>query len=189
MKRIDQALLWTAGVLALAIVTFNGGSRFKAFCADEDANDAAQVCSESQDQMRSAQLNRKFQAEIDTFARQASHFMPPATVRAVIETVKNEADSDITTDLILRLIARESRFNPLAVGREGEIGLTQIKPHIAALHGYSRADLFDPIKNVKAGSRELKRLVRVMHSRDLALATYAGGPTPAIYYARDIKGK
>ena len=189
MKRIDQALLWTVGVLALALVIFNGSARFEAFCADLDARDAAQICFESQDQLKTAQLNRKFQANINTFAQMAGHFMPPATVRAVIETVKNEADSDITTDLILRLIARESRFNPLAVGREGEIGLTQIKPHIAALHGYSRADLFDPIKNVKAGTRELKRLVRVMHSRDLALAAYAGGPTPAIYYARDIKGK
>lgn len=65
------------------------------------------------------------------------------------------AAEGILSDLARALVKVESGFNPHRVGRDGEIGLTQIKPQTArglGFAGSSRA-LFDPATNLKWGLR------------------------------------
>ena len=89
-----------------------------------------------------------------------------------------EADMPrINTALVKAVIKLESRGNPKAVSRAGCIGLMQVKPSTGRMLGYSRAELFDPEKNVEAGTRYLEMLVdKTGHIED-ALAAYNCGPS------------
>jgi len=78
--------------------------------------------------------------------------------------------------LIKAVIEVESRGNPKAVSRAGCIGLMQIKPSTGRMLGYSRAELFDPEKNVAAGTRYLEMLIDQTGHIEDALAAYNCGP-------------
>jgi Transglycosylase SLT domain len=78
-------------------------------------------------------------------------------------------------DLIVRVIAMESNFNPRAVSRRQALGLMQLLPQTAA--HYSIADIFDPAQNIDAGAHYLKDLLtRYRGDLTLALAAYNAGP-------------
>ena len=79
----------------------------------------------------------------------------------------------IPEDLFLRLVQRESGWNPQAVSTKGATGLAQLMPGTAALLGVA---IEDPTQNLDGGARYL----RMMHDRfgdwRLALAAYNAGP-------------
>ena len=88
-----------------------------------------------------------------------------------------EADMPrINTALVKAVIKLESRGNPKAVSRAGCIGLMQVKPSTGRMLGYSRAELFDPEKNVEAGTRYLEMLMDETGQIEAALAAYNCGP-------------
>lgn len=79
--------------------------------------------------------------------------------------------------LIIAVIAIESRFNPIAESINGARGLMQVIPkyHAAKLAEYGgEKALFDPVTNIKIGSRILKDYIRLTGNLGIALQMYGG---------------
>jgi soluble lytic murein transglycosylase len=108
----------------------------------------------------------------------------PLHYRQEIEAAARRMNHD--PFLIASIIRQESGFNPDVVSNAGAVGLMQIMPHevrqIGAAVGMpnaTRADLFDPAKNVLLGAAEFRQKLTLMNgNRMLAIAAYNAGPTP-----------
>jgi hypothetical protein len=84
--------------------------------------------------------------------------------------------SQIAPTLILSIMAIESRFNPFASGSQGGMGLMQIEPdaHSTALSPFGgRLAAFDPLTNLRVGTRHLQGLIQDSASLEDALRLYA----------------
>jgi soluble lytic murein transglycosylase-like protein len=84
----------------------------------------------------------------------------------------------VPESLIHRVIVRESRYNPRAIGKGGAMGLMQIKHATARGMGYSgsAAGLLDAETNIKYAVRYLAGAYRVARgNHDRAVALYARG--------------
>lgn len=79
----------------------------------------------------------------------------------------------IPEDLFLRLVQRESGWNPRARSHKGALGLAQLMPTTAARLA---VDPLDPVQNLDGGARYLKRQFERFRSWPLALAAYNAGP-------------
>lgn len=88
--------------------------------------------------------------------------------------------------LVKAVVWRESRFDPLAKGRKGEIGLMQIMETTARewaaaekIQFFSHIELYDPWKNTRAGAWYLGKVQRRYANTDnplpYALADYNAG--------------
>jgi soluble lytic murein transglycosylase len=86
------------------------------------------------------------------------------------------------------VIWQESKFNPNAQGKAGEIGLMQIREEAAfewadaeKIHPFEHREIFDPKKNIEAGTFYLSQLVKRYKNTDnplpYALADYNAGRT------------
>jgi soluble lytic murein transglycosylase-like protein len=84
--------------------------------------------------------------------------------------------SQIAPTLILSIMAIESRFNPFASGSQGGMGLMQIEPdaHSTALSPFGgRLAAFDPLTNLRVGTRHLQGLIQDSATLEDALRLYA----------------
>ncbi|RME18786.1 MAG: lytic transglycosylase domain-containing protein [Alphaproteobacteria bacterium] len=88
----------------------------------------------------------------------------------------------VPVDLFLRLVQRESGWNPKAVSAKGAIGLAQLMPQTAARLGVNPND---PAENLEGGARYLRMQYERFHSWRLALAAYNAGPDAVAEY-RDV---
>jgi hypothetical protein len=85
--------------------------------------------------------------------------------------------------LLLALIKVESGFDHFAVSPVGAEGLMQIMPttgrFLADQNGFTRPDghTFDPVLNVRLGTRYLAQLQHQFGSLEVALTAYNRGPT------------
>jgi soluble lytic murein transglycosylase-like protein len=88
--------------------------------------------------------------------------------------------------IVMSVIWKESSFRPGVVARgSGAIGYMQLKPSTAKPYGFSREDLFDPEKNIEAGTRYLvdniKRFSKYTNNPEdalgLGLIAYNMGPS------------
>jgi soluble lytic murein transglycosylase-like protein len=79
--------------------------------------------------------------------------------------------------LVRAVIRQESAFDPQAKSRAGAIGLMQLMPANAAKLGFTEAELWEPAKNVLAGTRFLAVLLK-HYDGDLisALVAYNAHP-------------
>lgn len=90
--------------------------------------------------------------------------------------------------LVKAVIKRESRFNPNALGKKGEIGLMQVTPTVGREHAsikrlekFSPQELYDPTLNVQIGCWYLAKAMRCYEDFNdpvpFALAYYNAGAT------------
>jgi soluble lytic murein transglycosylase-like protein len=95
---------------------------------------------------------------------------------------QHAAANGIPASLVHRVIVRESRYNPSAIGRGGAMGMMQIKHATARGMGYSgsAAGLLDANTNLTYAVRYLAGAYRAANGNaDRAVAYYASG----YYYA------
>ncbi|MBI3878171.1 MAG: lytic transglycosylase domain-containing protein [Verrucomicrobia bacterium] len=86
--------------------------------------------------------------------------------------------------LVKAVVWRESKFDPHARGRAGEIGLMQIMPSVASEWAEAERvtlySLYDPETNIRCGAWQLARLLKRYRNTDnpvpYALAAYNAGP-------------
>jgi soluble lytic murein transglycosylase-like protein len=105
----------------------------------------------------------------------------PAVHRRVAGAVLAESDrAGLDPLLVLAVIHVESSFEPKAESRAGAVGLMQVRrPTLREELGRSRirfSDAFDPLTNVQAGVRYLRRMLDRFGELDLALMAYNAGP-------------
>lgn len=79
----------------------------------------------------------------------------------------------IDPDLFVRMINRESAFDPTAVSPKGAIGLGQLMPGTASDLG---VDPNDPIQNLTGAARYYKQQLEAFGNPTIALAAYNAGP-------------
>jgi soluble lytic murein transglycosylase-like protein len=75
--------------------------------------------------------------------------------------------------VLVALIARESRCDTMAVGRDDDLGLGQLRG--VARAGLSRRDAHDPAKNLNATARWLAAMTTWCGSTSLGLGAYNTG--------------
>lgn len=83
----------------------------------------------------------------------------------------------VPSELVRAVIRQESGFNERALSRSGARGLMQVMPFNARLLAMSEGDLWNPEKNILAGTRLLAILLKY-YAGDLisALTAYNSGP-------------
>jgi len=107
----------------------------------------------------------------------ASHAVAATSTRRPYSAlVKRVSDRyGIDHNLVHAIIAVESAYDPMAVSRQGAVGLMQLLPATAAELGIH--DLTDAHDNIVGGVRHLKRMLdQFSGNLTLALAAYNAGP-------------
>ncbi len=95
------------------------------------------------------------------------------------------AEFDIDRALVHAVITAESGYNPSAVSRAGALGLMQLMPQTAKR--YAVADAFDPIQNIRGGTRYLRDLLdQFDNNLELAVAAYNAGESAVLRYGGRI---
>jgi soluble lytic murein transglycosylase-like protein len=111
--------------------------------------------------------------------RLATSTLPVTIYDAFIETVSRE--QGLSADLIKAVALVESGLNPRAVSPKGAQGLMQLMPATARHYGVQ--DAFDPLENLRGGSRHLRHLLDEFGGDlTLALAAYNAGSTAVRRY-------
>lgn len=113
-----------------------------------------------------------------------------ATHARITRTILAEAKAaNLDPLLVLAVIHVESMFDPDALSPVGAVGLMQLlEPTMEEelkRTGHEKAEPNDPIANVKAGVRYLRRMVKKFGEVDVALMAYNAGPGRIVQYLRD----
>lgn len=102
----------------------------------------------------------------------------------ILSTIREAALlHDIPEDIFMRLIRKESGFNPNARSEKGAVGLAQLMPGTAEEMGVY---VDDPIMNVFGGAKYLKQLYDRYGDWPTAVAAYNSGPTAVNEAGRSI---
>ena len=109
--------------------------------------------------------------------------LAPFEIQRTAEAIVEESERwGLDRELILAVIYTESAFHSFAVSNKGAMGLMQIMPATgemlaAELETEWRPEiLFEPVTNVRMGTRYLALLYEKYGSWDRALAAYNWGP-------------
>jgi hypothetical protein len=124
-----------------------------------------------------ADVAHRVYAEVDLRSRKLGRSERTRIARAILEEATRAAMDPL---LVVAVIHVESRFDPGATSGVGAIGLMQLlRPTMQEEAERSRLDSADPrnpIANVRAGVRYLRRMVAAFRDVDLALMAYNAGP-------------
>ena len=97
-----------------------------------------------------------------------------ARYQSLIDTIA--LGEGLDPDLAHAVITAESHYNPVAASSAKAVGLMQIIPGTAIRFGLQPGERTDPAKNVRAGVRYLKWLLRYFQGQvHLAVAAYNAG--------------
>jgi hypothetical protein len=110
--------------------------------------------------------------------------------RLLARTIVGEAESArIDPLLVLALIQVESSFDLDALSHRGAMGLMQLRAPTMRREleraGLGVADPSDPVANVQAGVRYLRRLLDAFGHEEVALMAYNAGPNRILGYLRE----
>jgi soluble lytic murein transglycosylase len=100
--------------------------------------------------------------------------------------------SGIDPDMVYSLIRQESFFDPAAVSGAGAVGLMQLMPETAKAVGRKlgiradRAELFNPVVNIRLGVAFFEERVSRAGSLPAALAGYNAGENRAALWSRTL---
>ena len=83
-------------------------------------------------------------------------------------------DFGVNEDIFLRLIQKESSWNPRARSGVGAMGLVQLMP--ATAEGLGVRDPYDPVQSITGGARYLSQQLKRFGNYEKALAAYNAGP-------------
>jgi soluble lytic murein transglycosylase-like protein len=100
-----------------------------------------------------------------------------SAIRALVDQVAARVGLD--RRLAHAVVHIESNYQPLAISPKGAVGLMQIMP--ALVRQYGLEDPFDPIRNLEAGMRHLRRLLGRFDMQG-ALAAYNAGENAVTRY-------
>jgi hypothetical protein len=104
------------------------------------------------------------------------HDDPVPEVPYGAEIHRAAAAAGLNPAIVAALIRAESAYDHRAVSRKGARGLMQLMPATAERFGVGSHELFDPARNLAAGTAYLARLVeRYDGALDLVLAGYNAG--------------
>ncbi|HVV94985.1 MAG TPA: transglycosylase SLT domain-containing protein [Hyphomicrobiales bacterium] len=98
--------------------------------------------------------------------------LPLAVVQEIV--AQAAARENLPADFLLRLIRRESAFDPFAVSRAGAQGIAQFMPATASAR--SLANPFDPAQAIPQSARYVHELEEQFGNLGLAAAAYNAGP-------------
>lgn len=88
---------------------------------------------------------------------------------------KHSTERGLKPELVRKLIAIASGYNPDKVGEDGQLGLMQVKPEIFRQFGYSNP--FDATQNISAGTQYLSQMMQKNGGNvSNALASYNSDP-------------
>lgn len=83
-------------------------------------------------------------------------------------------DFGVNEDIFLKLVQKESGWNPQAKSSAGAMGLVQLMPGTA--QGLGVSNPYDPVQSLTGGARYLSQQLKRFGSYDKALAAYNAGP-------------
>jgi hypothetical protein len=172
------------GVFAAALAVPSGlGEGPRAIAASEHV---AQACSASACEPGPAGLVDRVDGEILARIPQ----LDPFERRLLARTIVGEAEgARIDPLLVLALIEVESSFDLEALSGRGAMGLMQLREPTLRRE-LERAGLApdypnDPVANVQAGVRYLRRLLDAFGQEEVALMAYNAGPNRILGYLRE----
>jgi soluble lytic murein transglycosylase-like protein len=88
----------------------------------------------------------------------------------------------VPSNLLNRIVQLESGFRPCIVSPMGALGLMQLMP--STLRELKVDNPFDPVQNLTAGARFIKKLVSQFDGDwALALSAYNAGPAAVEFYS------
>ncbi|HEX9049562.1 MAG TPA: lytic transglycosylase domain-containing protein [Anaeromyxobacter sp.] len=103
--------------------------------------------------------------------------------------VRESVAARIDPLLVLAVIEVESSFDPEALSERGAMGLMQLRAPTLRREleraGLEPEDANDPVANVQAGVRYLRRLLDAFGRDDVALMAYNAGPNRILGYLRE----
>jgi soluble lytic murein transglycosylase-like protein len=131
-----------------------------------------------------AEMVRRVEASL---AERAPELDPGDRIELAATIVREADEARLDPLLVLAVIEVESRFDVAALSEAGAIGLMQLREPTLRRelrrHGIE-GDPLDPILNVRAGVRYLRRLMDSFPGEDVALMAYNAGPNRILGYLR-----